>query len=85
MGKWYPAFPRINQPLAAVSSYCSAALNMLNNRSDATEIVPALERAVEQAQRSGQIVEKCIAWPAAAKEHWSQFDSANELTLLQYW
>ena len=48
----------LNQPLAAVSSYCSAALNMLKNRNDTTEIIPALEKAVEQAQRSGQIIRK---------------------------
>jgi two-component system sensor histidine kinase DctS len=48
----------LNQPLAAVSSYCSAALNMLGNEGTPEDIVQPLEKAVEQAQRAGQIVRR---------------------------
>lgn len=48
----------LNQPLAAVSSYCSAALNMLENDSMPEEVIPALQKAVAQAQRAGQIVRR---------------------------
>jgi two-component system sensor histidine kinase DctS len=48
----------LNQPLAAVSSYCSAALNMLGNEVAPQDVVQPLEKAVEQAQRAGQIVRR---------------------------
>lgn len=48
----------LNQPLAAVSSYSTAALNLLKSGSSAAEVEPALERAVEQSRRAGQIVRR---------------------------
>lgn len=49
----------LNQPLAAISSYTSGALNMLSGggqRVDADTLRPALEQAGLQAQRAGQII-----------------------------
>jgi two-component system sensor histidine kinase DctS len=52
----------LNQPLAAISSYTTGALNMLaraqdqRNQFDCTVLKPALEQASAQAQRAGQII-----------------------------
>ena len=48
----------LNQPLAAISSYCTGAANMLRNDSPANEVVPALDKAVEQARRAGQVIRR---------------------------
>jgi two-component system sensor histidine kinase DctS len=52
----------LNQPLAAISSYTTGALNMLGNDAaqaagfDPELLKPALEKASSQAQRAGQII-----------------------------
>ncbi|HJV53911.1 MAG TPA: PAS domain S-box protein [Noviherbaspirillum sp.] len=49
----------LNQPLAAISSYTTGALNMIANRGaevDLDMLKPALEKAGAQAQRAGQII-----------------------------
>ncbi|HEY8608831.1 MAG TPA: PAS domain S-box protein [Noviherbaspirillum sp.] len=52
----------LNQPLAAISSYTTGALNMLARRPDSASVPeldllrPALEKASTQAQRAGQII-----------------------------
>ncbi|MCX7168518.1 MAG: ATP-binding protein [Rhodocyclales bacterium] len=48
----------LNQPLAAISSYCTGAANLLRNRAPATDVVPALDKAVEQAQRAGNVIRR---------------------------
>ena len=48
----------LNQPLAAISSYCTGAVNLLSNAAPATEVVPALEKAVDQARRAGQVIRR---------------------------
>ena len=48
----------LNQPLAAISSYCTGASNLLRNQAPATEVLPALDRAVEQAWRAGQVIRR---------------------------
>jgi two-component system sensor histidine kinase DctS len=48
----------LNQPLAAISSYCTGAANMLRNDSPPAEVVPALDKAVEQAKRAGQVIRR---------------------------
>jgi two-component system sensor histidine kinase DctS len=48
----------LNQPLAAISSYCTGAANLLRSAAPATEVVPALDKAVEQARRAGQIIRR---------------------------
>ncbi|SHN42442.1 PAS/PAC sensor signal transduction histidine kinase [Duganella sacchari] len=48
----------LNQPLAAISSYTTGALNVLDRGGevDCTILKPALEQASAQAQRAGQII-----------------------------
>ena len=52
----------LNQPLAAISSYTTGALNVLGRAADqgaavdAALLKPALEQANAQAQRAGQII-----------------------------
>ncbi len=52
----------LNQPLAAISSYTTGALNMIDNAAqrsaslDLNMLKPALEKAGVQAQRAGQII-----------------------------
>ncbi len=52
----------LNQPLAAISSYTTGALNLIKRASDSGQPVqpntlkPALEQASAQAQRAGQII-----------------------------
>jgi two-component system sensor histidine kinase DctS len=48
----------LNQPLAAISSYCTGAVNLLRNQTPATEVIPALDKAVEQARRAGQVIRR---------------------------
>jgi len=48
----------LNQPLAAISSYCTGAVNLLRNHAPATDVMPALDKAVEQARRAGQIIRR---------------------------
>jgi two-component system sensor histidine kinase DctS len=57
----------LNQPLAAISSYTTGALNLLNNAStmhaiDADLLKPALEKASAQAQRAGHIIRSVHAF-----------------------
>ena len=46
----------LNQPLAAISSYTTGALNILARGGDSGMLKPALEQAGAQAQRAGQII-----------------------------
>ncbi|MYN02477.1 PAS domain S-box protein [Pseudoduganella sp. DS3] len=46
----------LNQPLAAISSYTTGALNVLARGGDAATLKPALEQAGAQAQRAGAII-----------------------------
>ncbi|OHC71451.1 MAG: hypothetical protein A3H93_02535 [Rhodocyclales bacterium RIFCSPLOWO2_02_FULL_63_24] len=48
----------LNQPLAAISSYCTGAVNLLRNDAPPAEVVPALDKAVEQARRAGQVIRR---------------------------
>ena len=48
----------LNQPLAAISSYCTGAANLLRNQTPSTEVLPALDKAVEQARRAGQVIRR---------------------------
>ncbi|MEN9867797.1 MAG: hypothetical protein RL748_3387 [Pseudomonadota bacterium] len=47
----------LNQPLAAISSYASGAMNMISaGKLDAPALLQAMQRAQEQAQRAGQVI-----------------------------
>jgi len=58
----------LNQPLAAISSYATGALNLLDSpaardgRLDPELLKPALEKAAAQAQRAGQIIRSVHAF-----------------------
>ncbi|HSY27812.1 MAG TPA: PAS domain S-box protein, partial [Burkholderiaceae bacterium] len=58
----------LNQPLAAISSYTSGALNILNSEAaqngsiETAVLKPALEKANAQAQRAGQIIRSVHAF-----------------------
>ncbi len=58
----------LNQPLAAISSYTTGAVNMLNSEQarsgqfDIELLKPALEKAGAQAQRAGQIIRSVHAF-----------------------
>ena len=55
----------LNQPLAAISSYTTGALNLLNSQAgkvDPTLLRQALEKASAQAQRAGQIIRSVHAF-----------------------
>lgn len=48
----------LNQPLAAISSYCTGAANLLRSEFPAAEVLPALDKAVDQARRAGQVIRR---------------------------
>ena len=48
----------LNQPLAAISSYCTGAANLLRKQTPTAEVLPALDKAVEQAHRAGQVIRR---------------------------
>lgn len=48
----------LNQPLTAISSYCTGAANLLRDAAPPGEVLPAMEKAVEQAQRAGQVIRR---------------------------
>lgn len=48
----------LNQPLTAISSYCTGAANLLRNQTPTAEVLPALDKAVEQARRAGQVIRR---------------------------
>ena len=57
----------LNQPLAAISSFTTGALNLLNDPTHAVNprdalLKPALEKAAAQAQRAGQIIRSVHAF-----------------------
>lgn len=51
----------LNQPLAAISSYCAGAINLLRADEPAAGVLPALEKAVEQTQRAARIIRRIYA------------------------
>ena len=59
----------LNQPLAAISSYCTGAVNLLRNGAPVTEVVPALDKAVEQARRAGQVIHRIYNLARPSENH----------------
>ncbi|MDP2826740.1 MAG: PAS domain S-box protein [Sulfuritalea sp.] len=64
----------LNQPLAAISSYCTGAANLLRNQTPAPEVLPALDKAVEQAHRAGQVIRRIYS---LARPSESRFESVH--------
>jgi len=47
----------LNQPLTAISNYCSGLISRINNQQiDQAQLLEALEKTSKQAQRAGQII-----------------------------
>lgn len=64
----------LNQPLAAISSYCTGAANLLRNQTPTADVLPALDKAVEQAQRAGQVIRRIYS---LARPDDSRFESVD--------
>lgn len=53
----------LNQPLAAISNYCSGMISRLQRQQITPEaLIPALEKTAKQAQRAGQIITRIRAF-----------------------
>jgi PAS domain S-box-containing protein len=49
----------LNQPLAAISNYCSGMVSRINNHQiNNEELLVAIEKTAKQAQRAGQIIQR---------------------------
>jgi two-component system sensor histidine kinase DctS len=72
----------LNQPLAAISSYASGALNVVSMAEksgtpvDAAVLRPALEQASAQAQRAGQVIRSVHAFVKKREPQREQVDVA---------
>lgn len=73
----------LNQPLAAISSYTTGALNVLGRAEqegkavDAAQLLPALEKAGAQAQRAGQIIRSVHKFVKQREPERQSLDIAN--------
>lgn len=73
----------LNQPLAAISSYTTGALNVLGRAEnegkpvDAALLLPALEKAGAQAQRAGQIIRSVHKFVKQREPERQSLDIAN--------
>ena len=73
----------LNQPLAAISSYTTGAINLLarardNGESiDAAQLMPAIEKAGAQAQRAGQIIRSVHQFVKKREPERQQLDIAS--------
>jgi len=69
----------LNQPLAAISSYCTGATNLLRNHAPATEVLPALDKAVEQARRAGQVIRRIYSLARPGESRFETVDFVERL------
>ena len=70
----------LNQPLAAISSYCTGAANLLRNQAPAEQVVPALDKAVEQSRRAGQVIRRIYSLTRPSDSHFEAVDLAERVT-----
>ena len=64
----------LNQPLAAISSYCTGAVNLLRNETSPANVVQALEKAIEQSRRAGQVIRRIYS---LTRPNESQFETID--------
>ena len=64
----------LNQPLAAISSYCTGAANLLRSQAPAAEVLPALDKAVEQARRAGQVIRRIYSLARRGEDRFESID-----------
>jgi two-component system sensor histidine kinase DctS len=69
----------LNQPLAAISSYCTGAVNLLRNQVPAADVVPALEKAVEQSRRAGQVIRRIYSLTRPSENNFEAIDLAERV------
>jgi two-component system sensor histidine kinase DctS len=69
----------LNQPLAAISSYCTGAVNLLRNQVPAADVVPALEKAVEQSRRAGQVIRRIYSLTRPSENNFEAIDLAERI------
>ena len=62
----------LNQPLAAISSYCTGAANLLRKQAPTAEVLPALDKAVEQARRAGQVIRRIYSLARPGDNHFEK-------------
>lgn len=69
----------LNQPLAAISSYCTGAANLLRSQAPAAEVVPALDKAVEQSRRAGQVIRRIYSLTRPSENNFETIDLAERI------
>jgi two-component system sensor histidine kinase DctS len=69
----------LNQPLAAISSYCTAATNLLRNGAGNADVVPALEKAVEQSRRAGQVIRRIYSLSRSSDSRFERVSLADSI------
>lgn len=69
----------LNQPLAAISSYCTGAANLLRNERPVGDVLPALEKAAEQARRAGQVVRRIYSLARPSSSRFEPVDLADRI------
>lgn len=69
----------LNQPLAAISSYCTGAANLLRNQTPTADVLPALDKAVEQARRAGQVIRRVYSLARPGENSFETVDLAERV------
>ncbi|MEI8164088.1 MAG: PAS domain S-box protein [Betaproteobacteria bacterium] len=69
----------LNQPLAAISSYCTGAANLLRSDSSAAAVLPALDKAVEQARRAGQVIRRIYSLSRHSEDRFESLRLAERI------
>ena len=69
----------LNQPLAAISSYCTGAANLLRDQAPTTDVLPALDKAVEQARRAGQVIRRIYSLARPGENRFETVDLAERV------
>lgn len=66
----------LNQPLAAISNYCSGMISRINNKGIAEEdLLMALDKTAKQAQRAGQIITRIRSFVKRSEPNRTQADA----------
>lgn len=66
----------LNQPLAAISNYCSGMISRINNKGISEEdLLTALDKTAKQAQRAGQIITRIRSFVKRSEPNRTQADA----------
>lgn len=69
----------LNQPLAAISSYCTGAANLLRSQTPVKDVIPALDKAVEQSRRAAQVIRRIYSLTRPSESHFETIDLAERV------